>query len=104
MSRKVVSLCLFSSSPGERRRRLGHANRRRRQHGEVQDRPCESIALERQPGSGVRVEFMLRPDADELREARGDSSNHSGGDRVSSVLQHNSVAFHAMSERSFAVP
>lgn len=102
MSLKVVSL-LFVLDSGERRGCLGHANRRRCQPGEVEERSRELTALEHQLGSSVRVEFMLRSDADELREARRDRSNHSHRDRVPGVLQHDSIAFLAVSERSSAV-
>jgi len=52
----------------------------------------------------MRVEFVLRSDAVELRKVSSDSADDSCGHRVSSVLQHNPIAIHAMSEWSFVVP
>lgn len=103
---------VFSSWPiscgfhclGKRRRRLGHANRRRSQHGEVKEWQREFIALEHELGSGVWIESMLWSNAVELREASGHRSDSFNCHRMSGVLQYDYQAVHTMPKWPFAVP
>lgn len=89
---------------GKRWRRLGHANRRRSQYGEVEEWQREFIALEHELGSGVWIESMLWSNAVELREASCYGSDGFNCHRMSGVLQHDYEAVHTMPKRSFAVP
>lgn len=105
MSLKVVSLSFFFLlfCSGKRRRRFRHENRWCRKYGEVEDWPCRFTALEHELGSSVRLKFVLRSDAEELRTVSRNRANHFDRYWVPGVLQHHHDSIHAMPERSFAV-